>query len=160
MSKNTTFKRPRPFGVTFLPQLLLGVLIIGITPNEISAGGIRETNERYESEMKVTVDHLIAAVESGSMSAAEAKMQLAELRNRFRKNFDEEHGIVEALIDAIEDGEMTALEAQERYARVRREMDSQQKRVTAPSRRDKSGGDDRGTTRRGGNDDDDDDDDD
>ena len=132
-----SIKRPQSFGMILLPQLLLVVIVACITPQGISAGGGRENNQLYESEMKATVDHLTVAVESGDISAAEARTQLAELRNRFRKDFDEEHGVIEAFLDAIEAGDMSSTEAIERYYLLRQDIELR-RRKESDERKNKS----------------------
>ncbi len=78
----------RTFNFRFLSLLVLGVLIFCLAPLDIFAGGAQEANRLYESEMKSTVDDITVAVESEEMSAAEAKVLLAELRDRFRKELN------------------------------------------------------------------------
>jgi hypothetical protein len=87
--------------------LLIAVLFI----QPLMAGGTQEAYKEYKTALFDRYNYLILEVVNGNIRAGEAKGKLAEIRNSFDQEYNDDAGIMEAHIDAVSEKRMPAGDA-------------------------------------------------
>ncbi|MBF9015148.1 MULTISPECIES: hypothetical protein [unclassified Oceanispirochaeta] len=90
-------------------------IIALVIPYAVMANGNMDSDRDYEGELKETTARICNSVEAKTMTAAQAKTELSELRLRYRKEYTDESGRMDSVIDDLGNGVITAEQARDRF---------------------------------------------
>jgi TolA-binding protein len=107
---NTNYSR----NMLFRKSALIFIIAL-IIPYAVMANGNMDSDKDYEGKLKETTARICSSLEAKTMTAAQAKSELSELRLRYRKEYTDESGKMDSVIDDLGNGVITAEQARDRF---------------------------------------------
>lgn len=90
---------------------ILFLIFTIIISQSLAARGAADSEREYRTVLDNSFKQIIFAVESGDITSRDGKIQLSIVREKFRRPYNDEFGILESLIDQVGEHYLTAVEA-------------------------------------------------
>ena len=88
-------------------QVFTILFLITILQNNLSAMGVREGENVYQTELQQEFQIILNDIYNDNTSSVLAKKRLSELRTKHKISYTDEAGIMEAIIDRAEERSLT-----------------------------------------------------